>query len=469
MTPPPSSAAKAARTAAASGAILSIGAALVGPVAPAGADVDNLAVANNADSGAGSLRQAILDTNDGDAPGEVDTITIPAGLGPITLTTGELTVDEPLVITGAGASAVTIASDGSSRIFYLGTDGAVTISGVTLTGGSETDGGAIYSSGADLTIQSSVITGNDATDGGGGGLYASSGDFVRIVDTTFSGNTATGRGGGAVVHLDDDELTVTGSTFSGNTAGDYGGGLVSVHVYDVTIDRTTFSGNTAGDNGGGFHGHAHEYAETSETPTSLTISSSTFSGNTAAFYGGGVFAEYFSDVTIEHSTIVGNDASDSGGGVFLYNVYDSATIDHTIIANNTGGDEADLGVYVGDGVVADVSFSLIESEPDASMINDAGGNIFGQDPMVGPLASNGGNTQTHALLAGSPAINTGDAAFAPPPATDQRGLARVQGGRIDIGAFEVQDPTPEPTPTTETPRTDPPAAQPVVATPTFTG
>ena len=339
----------------------------------------------------------------------------------------------------------------------------MTISGVTLTGGSETSGGAIYSSGSDLTIQSSVITGNDATGGDGGGLYAVGGDFVRIVDTTFSDNYASGDGGGASVHLDDEELTVTGSTFSGNESGGYGGGLSSTHNYDVTIDRTTFSGNIAGDNGGGFHGHAHD------EPTSLTITSSTFSGNTAEFYGGGVFAEYFTYVTIEHSTIVGNDASDSGGGVFLYNIYEDASIDHTIIANNTGGGEADLGVYVGDGVAADVSFSLIESEPDASMITDVDGNIFGQDPMVGPLASNGGPNQTHALLAGSPAINTGDAAFAAPPSTDQRGLARVAGGRIDIGAFEVQDPTPEPTTTTTTETPRGPAAQPVVATPTFTG
>ena len=65
MTPPPSGAAKAARTAAASGAILSIGAALVGPVSPAGADVDNLTVTDFGDSGAGTLRDLIAATNDG--------------------------------------------------------------------------------------------------------------------------------------------------------------------------------------------------------------------------------------------------------------------------------------------------------------------------------------------------------------------------------------------------------------------
>jgi hypothetical protein len=65
--------------------------------------------------------------------------------------------------------------------------------------------------------------------------------------------------------------------------------------------------------------------------------------------------------------------------------------------------------------------------------------------MLGPLQNNGGPTFTHALLTGSPAINAGDPNFTPPPTTDQRGYARVYGGRIDVGSFEVQ-PTPTPTP-----------------------
>src|SRR5206468_11718407 len=71
------------------------------------------------------------------------------------------------------------------------------------------------------------------------------------------------------------------------------------------------------------------------------------------------------------------------------------------------------------------------------------------DPMLGPLQDNGGPTFTNALLPDSPAINAGDPSFTPPPFFDQRGpgFDRVASGRIDIGSFEVQGPTPTPTPT----------------------
>ncbi len=75
------------------------------------------------------------------------------------------------------------------------------------------------------------------------------------------------------------------------------------------------------------------------------------------------------------------------------------------------------------------------------------GNQINTDPLLGPLQDNGGPTLTHALLPGSPAINTGDPNFTPPPSTDQRGspFVRAFNSRIDIGSFEVQPP-PRPTP-----------------------
>jgi hypothetical protein len=70
-------------------------------------------------------------------------------------------------------------------------------------------------------------------------------------------------------------------------------------------------------------------------------------------------------------------------------------------------------------------------------ISDAGGNLFGLDPLLGPLADNGGPTHTHLPANNSPVVNAGDPAFAPPPATDQRGRLRVMDGRIDIGSVEI--------------------------------
>jgi hypothetical protein len=112
-------------------------------------------------------------------------------------------------------------------------------------------------------------------------------------------------------------------------------------------------------------------------------------------------------------------------------VYDS------IIGNNTAGTNNDLGTdYIG---LFRVANSLVESPGTADII-DVGGNIFGQDPQLGPLADNGGPTLTHLPAATSPVINAGDPAFVPPPSTDQRGLPRVVNGRLDMGSVEVQLP-----------------------------
>src|SRR5205823_411806 len=107
------------------------------------------------------------------------------------------------------------------------------------------------------------------------------------------------------------------------------------------------------------------------------------------------------------------------------------------------------------------------------------GDQINTDPLLGPLQDNGGPTFTHALLPGSPAIDTGDPNFTPPPFFDQRGpgFDRVANGRIDKGSFEVQGATPTPTPTstatatptlTPTPTPTPIATRTPTATPTAT-
>jgi hypothetical protein len=99
----------------------------------------------------------------------------------------------------------------------------------------------------------------------------------------------------------------------------------------------------------------------------------------------------------------------------------------------------------------------VSSDDGAGYLNGPGDQI-NTDPMLGPLQDNGGPTLTHALLLGSPAINTGDPNFMP-GGYDQRGPGydRVKNGRLDVGSFEVQEPLPTPTPTprargTPTPR-----------------
>jgi hypothetical protein len=159
----------------------------------------------------------------------------------------------------------------------------------------------------------------------------------------------------------------------------------------------------------------------------------------------------FSGLSVLASTITGNVGGD---GIRTSNAL--MTLGNTILANNLNGDCR--------GTVSSTGYNLVSIPAGCTIVGDTTGNIIGVDPMLGPLAFNGGPTQTHALLTGSPAIDAG-AVACPPPATDQRGIARPQDGDgdgttiCDIGAFEVEGslpPTATPTPTaTATPTATP--------------
>ena len=466
------------------GKMLTLGAAALAAV-PA-AQAATFTVTNLNDSGAGSLRQALVDANTLAGP---DIVNFAALSGTITLTTGQLVVTDSVDVQGPGPAVITVSGNNASRVFYLYNGAAlidVTISGLTITGGGAVAfGGAIIDFGESLELDNVMITGNVAT-GGGGALAATdlSGDGMTLTvrDSTISGNDA-GRGGGIYfyttggpmliensvisgndatvsngggIYLYDitDDLTVTGSTISGNTAVNLGGGI---YFYQTdggtqTIDHSTISGNTAAFGGGMFWVFA-------DTP--VTIDHSTLSANEAG-NGGGLFSAFAfgAPVAVVDSTVSGNRATaGDGGGLFFYALYGGGTaavrnstiasntavglgagafalagpitVANTIVGNNT---PADLGTALGGNFA--LSFSLVENTGGAS-ITDNGGNIIGQDPQLGPLANNGGLTLTHKPAATSPAINTGDPAFVPPPSTDQRDLPRVVNGRIDMGSVEL--------------------------------
>ena len=144
----------------------------------------------------------------------------------------------------------------------------------------------------------------------------------------------------------------------------------------------------------------------------MTISNSTFSGN-SAYYGGGISDNNGGDdvpVSIVNSTIVGNSAESGvdygGGGIFVYGddndsdpaTVDSLTLSSTIVAGNSAPRGPDLSSNDGVPTNLDVAFSLIGNPtlPGATVINATGPNLTGVDPQLGPLANNGGPTQTHA-------------------------------------------------------------------------
>ncbi|HEY2295942.1 MAG TPA: choice-of-anchor Q domain-containing protein [Thermoanaerobaculia bacterium] len=438
---------------------------LAGLALAAPAEAATFNVTNLNDSGAGSLRQAVLDAN---AAAGADTITFQAGLtGTITLTSGQIDVTDSVDIQGPGAAALSVSGNNASRVFYLYAETElidVTISGLTITGGFADDGGGIIDFDENLTLNVVVLTGNHATGATGGGLWMSGSSFsATLRGSTISGNTSSLIAGGVYVGDTGGPLLFQRTTITGNLAGQAGGVYFLHPDHEITFEDSTISNNTSGGVGGGI------YLDDAEGGA-FTLSRTTISGNSSPTGGGAYFNQLGVPLIIEDSTISGNHAIQrSGGGLFLDNLFNGSVIRSSTIANNTaveggGGIELENNeLTLVDTLVADNSlvvvppagppvgndlggvglfnarYSLIEN-PGSATINDNGGNLFHQDPQLGPLQNNGGLTETQRPAGTSPVINAGDPAFTPPPASDQRGFfLRVAAGRIDIGAVELQD------------------------------
>ncbi|WP_436794005.1 right-handed parallel beta-helix repeat-containing protein [Actinospongicola halichondriae] len=396
---------------------------------------------------------------------------------------GGMYVDES---TGATFTNVTFVDN------FGGSDGGGLFTGdnsaeVLITGSEFTDnfagsdgGGATFEDmGADITIENTTVSGNAAPDDQAGGLffyYADEDITITVRNSTITDNVAN-TGGGINFYSDDGAngvgtLRIIDTTVDGNEAYSDGGGVRLYAAGDLEIIGSTISNNSADTSGGGIN--------VEDTDGETTIVNSTISGNQATYYGGGLNLSSSGDLSLLHSTITdnysGGDGGGEGGGLYLR--FTDAVIDHTIISgNDTDRDGPDIDIN-GD-IDVSVSHSIIGEVSDPNgHLDDVTNNALGvTDPGLAPLADNGGPTFTHAILDGSPALDTGDPAFAAPPATDQRGESRVSGDGIDKGAYERQVAPPATTSTTSTTEPDDgvggvgqsPPATPTVANPTFTG
>ncbi|HRJ08408.1 MAG TPA: choice-of-anchor Q domain-containing protein, partial [Prosthecobacter sp.] len=199
-------------------------------------------VSTTADSGAGSLRQAIADA----AAVPDTTITFAAGFtGPIVLAS-EIVVPMNSVITVDGSNVtagVVLSGGGTSRIFQVNTGGNLTLKAVTLTGGNGTGtsfsgyGGAISNSGT-LTLTQCTLSGNSANIVGGA---ISNSGTLTLTQCTLSGNSANIVGGAI---QNQSTLTLTQCTLSGNSSND-GGGAIYQYGGTLTLTNTIVAGNTA--------------------------------------------------------------------------------------------------------------------------------------------------------------------------------------------------------------------------------
>ncbi len=377
------------------------------------------------------LRAAIQEANAQPGP---NTIVLPAGTFNLdqigdddTAALGDLDITDDLTIIGAGVGETVIdASGGASaindRVFHILGGATVHIVGVTIQGGNGAGhGGGVFIEDGDLTLSDSRVTGNANTGvpapeysafDGGGGIAVESGSTLTVNRSTIDNNNSFSTGAG--IH-NSGTLSVHASTISGNVSAQGGGGGVYSFGY-ATITLSTISGNTAegtGQPGGGIRNAGGTF----ELVSSTVI-------NNNAFFGGGLSNRMSPTAfTVANSIVAGNTDGFPAEPGDLHNEFTSGGHNLIGIAENTQGFTNGVnGDQVGDGIPI--------------------------NPELGPLADNGGPTQTHALLDGSPAIDAGlnHTGFA----FDQRGLARVvdledatypnaaTGDGSDIGAYEAQ-------------------------------
>ena len=394
---------------------------------------DTLPVTNCLDDGsAGSLRSVVAAAASG------DTVDL-RGLGcpVIQLTGGEIIVaQDDLSLTGPGSATLAIDPQASSRVFHHSGTGTLAITALTVRNGSVIsaslgEGGCIRSAGS-VALDHSAVSSCAATGdlvASGGGIFAAS--VLDMKSSLLSNNRAiksgpvstaipSARGGGASTH----DLSSLDTTISGNSAEDMldqrarGGGV----DYDggAFVRRTTIDHNTA-NYGGGLAGNGGG---------TDVIFRSTVSNNAATVAGGGLYGNAFFNV--HQSTVAFNSASAFGAGGIQNSSPTFGLVDvwSSIVAKNEPAASAGADVAADDmktfALSADNSLVM---RTEASIL----GSVITADPLLGPLADNGGPTRTHALMPGSPALQTGWNNYQP---CDQRLAFRGYYADSDIGAYE---------------------------------
>jgi hypothetical protein len=400
-------------------------------------------VTSDADSGDGTLRAWLADTN-------CSTITFSDShtihlTGPLAIETGRtITIDGTghtvnitddnyrrviAVKTGADTTLQNLTITQSSIVFYwqdsdggVGDEsmipnfGTLKVNDSTLVGNSTSGpsafGGGIYNQGT-LTITRSTFTGNSALAGGAiyNDGYRNASANVTVKDSTFSGNTSTVTGpsqywtgilgGGAAIVNFLGTLTVTGSTFSGNTANYLGGAIVTVSPIPATVTNSTFNNN----------------------------SSSSIAG--AIYALGGM---------LNNNTFVGNSAPDSGA-IWFYDAAEAPMVlyNNLMVKGDTGANCSIQTPQPESGMTPNGTTGTHNLADDDSCVTTSFTGVTtvsNLSTQVGMLGDNGGPTQTIPLLAGSPAIDAGDDTNC--PVTDQRDVSRIQGAHCDVGAFEYE-------------------------------
>jgi hypothetical protein len=326
-----------------------------------------------------------------------------------------IVIDKDLTLWGQGADQTVVqghATDASSadrRCFTVSAGVTVTLRDMTLRYGKGAGGGGILHQGNALSLERCVVTDN----------------------MTIGSSTLDGRGGG-ISNLEG-SLSLIDCTVQNNEANTIGGGIFT--RADLSLENSTIADNNAAEKGGGVgHYGSYYYSAT------LSLTNCTISGNTSTYSGSGFYitSEPFESQNVNLINVtIANNLSDSPTGVTgLYIDYEgdvNLSLVNCILDNGPNDDyrNDNINDNINGVVTLTRSFTLCN---DASLPIAGTGNQNNVDPLLQPLADNGGDTRTHAPAGNSPAIDAGT--FKGMPSEDQRGMSRPQGLGYDIGAVE---------------------------------
>lgn len=298
---------------------------------------------------------------------------------------------------------------GGVYVWYPNTDGSAMVQSSVISGNHATRGGGLFQYAGSLAVEDSAIISNAVEELEGGGIYTAyslATDVLTITRSTVGQNQAP-KGAGIYSNVD---LHLETTVISNNVAGDVGGGLV-MHRAAMVVDSAIVGNEAAG------YGAALSH----ESSDAMTLQNVTVSGNDAGSAG----AVYFDgDADLTNVTLTGN------GPAGIYRQSGSVSLVNTIIAGSQGPNCNQALTSMGHNLEDDDTCGLNPGMDDLTFV----------DPLLGPLAENGGATPTHALATGSPAIDAGDEGVCPP--VDQRGVLRPIDGDgddtpvCDIGAYE---------------------------------